>query len=409
MDNITHSLVGLTAGELLYQAASRKAPSRPLRFALWIISLVTNNLPDLDFLYTGITGGKLGYLLHHRGHTHTFAAGLLESAIVVGIFAIVSKLRAKTWTRHEWMWIGVAALLGPISHILMDSVNIYGVHPFWPLDNTWWYGDFLFIVEPWLWVVLGSAIAFSGISKVGKICFLIIPMAAVILSYISKMVPMPFVVSLGISSAILFVGYAKLPSEWSTRVGASVVIALLGAFFLSSRYVKSEIRALSLDPSGARKIVDVAISPTPANLFCWRAYLVENTGTEAVYSIGSFSPIGTPAKWCPSVPVAGTTFSMDEVKVQGNDARLVWEKRGSISLEKLRDAHASSCEFRSFLAFARIPYIESMGNALIMGDLRFDRSVNVDFAEIKEVAREVAADTCPLYVPDWVPPRADLF
>ena len=30
------------------------------------------------------------------------------------------------------------------------------MHPFWPLDNRWFYGDAVFIVEPWLMIALAG-------------------------------------------------------------------------------------------------------------------------------------------------------------------------------------------------------------------------------------------------------------
>ena len=75
MDNVTHSLAGLLLAEGVVQVQARRG--RPLsgaaRSAVYFTSLLSNNLPDLDFLYAPITHGQLGYLLHHRGMTHTLA------------------------------------------------------------------------------------------------------------------------------------------------------------------------------------------------------------------------------------------------------------------------------------------------------------------------------------------------
>ena len=40
----------------------------------------------------------------------------------------------------------VLAWLAVLSHILLDYTNNYGVHPYWPFDNRWIYGDSVFIV-----------------------------------------------------------------------------------------------------------------------------------------------------------------------------------------------------------------------------------------------------------------------
>ena len=44
-----------------------------------------------------------------------------------------------------------------LGHLVLDSWNSYGVHPFYPFDMRWYYGDAMFIVEPWLWLFLGVA------------------------------------------------------------------------------------------------------------------------------------------------------------------------------------------------------------------------------------------------------------
>jgi ribosomal protein L28 len=55
----------------------RPAPDTDDDAQLTLVSILANNAPDLDIVYIGITGGKLGYLLHHRGHTHTLVATLV--------------------------------------------------------------------------------------------------------------------------------------------------------------------------------------------------------------------------------------------------------------------------------------------------------------------------------------------
>ena len=67
MENITHSLVGATLAELMLPPTAN-ATQRRLFF---IAGIAAANLPDADLVYTRITPPPLGYLLHHRGHTHT--------------------------------------------------------------------------------------------------------------------------------------------------------------------------------------------------------------------------------------------------------------------------------------------------------------------------------------------------
>ena len=42
-------------------------------------------------------------------------------------------------------------------------------HPFYPLDNRWYYGDAISIIEPWFWVMLGTAAVANTQQRIGRI------------------------------------------------------------------------------------------------------------------------------------------------------------------------------------------------------------------------------------------------
>ena len=77
LDNLNHILAGLLGAELVVQVRARRGTVRSewARLA-YFASAAGNNLPDLDFLYARLGGPTLGYLMHHRGHTHTLALGI---------------------------------------------------------------------------------------------------------------------------------------------------------------------------------------------------------------------------------------------------------------------------------------------------------------------------------------------
>jgi len=52
---------------------------------------------------------------------------------------------------HEVLLLAVIAIL---THPLLDTLNTYGVRWLMPVRGDWYYGDALFIVDPWLWLVL---------------------------------------------------------------------------------------------------------------------------------------------------------------------------------------------------------------------------------------------------------------
>ena len=53
----------------------------------------------------------------------------------------------------------VLGYLGVYSHVFLDYLNNYGVRLLAPFDWRWFYGDALFIVDPWIWLVLAVGFA----------------------------------------------------------------------------------------------------------------------------------------------------------------------------------------------------------------------------------------------------------
>ena len=56
-----------------------------------------------------------------------------------------------------------STLLGAVyvtltTHPLMDYTNSYGWRPFLPFQDHWYYGDLVFIVDPYIWLILGGAV-----------------------------------------------------------------------------------------------------------------------------------------------------------------------------------------------------------------------------------------------------------
>jgi inner membrane protein len=53
------------------------------------------------------------------------------------------------------------AYVGVLSHVFLDYLNNYGVRLLMPFSGRWFYGDAVFIIDPWLWIVLGAGIWWS--------------------------------------------------------------------------------------------------------------------------------------------------------------------------------------------------------------------------------------------------------
>jgi inner membrane protein len=147
MDNLTHSLTGL----MLARAGGfdRWTP----RAALLLV--LASNIPDIDIV-TAI-GGPLTYLDHHRGITH----GLISVPVLGAFSAAVLRLAGPV----RWMPAILMASLGVLVHLLMDWTNIYGIHLYAPFSNQWLRLDITSVVDLWIWVVLGLAVAGPALSR----------------------------------------------------------------------------------------------------------------------------------------------------------------------------------------------------------------------------------------------------
>ena len=149
MDNVCHTLVGAAIGE-----AGLKGRTRFGNPALMIAA----NLPDVDVL---VFATSIPAVSFRRGWTH----GLLAQAFLPIAFTLVlllwDRLRPSTDPATPPARIGPLLLisyLGVLSHVLLDLLNNYGVRLLMPFSNRWLYGDSVFIVDIWMWLLLGLGV-----------------------------------------------------------------------------------------------------------------------------------------------------------------------------------------------------------------------------------------------------------
>jgi inner membrane protein len=142
MFNSTHTLVGV--------AVARTGLDRWMPGAIWT-AVIASNLPDIDILTE--LGSTASYLDHHRGITHSIIGVPILSLILA---AVMSRISGGSFRKHF-----VIALIAMATHPLLDFMNNYGVRPFLPFSGTWYYGDILFVVDPYLDLLLGLGLLIS--------------------------------------------------------------------------------------------------------------------------------------------------------------------------------------------------------------------------------------------------------
>lgn len=378
--------------------ARRRSVPPALRYVAWMVSVAGNNLPDLDLVYSGITSGKLGYLLHHRGHTHTLVAVPLEAALVLLCAWAFARSRKISWEASDWRWLTTIAILAPITHLGLDAMNNYGVHPFWPLDRHWYYGDTLFIIEPFLWLTLSL-----GLFQLLRVPLAMLSVVTLLMSWFTGYVPVSVAAALTIWAGLL---------AWRVRVSRSgqasfcLCLALLGilGFGAISYSVKRSFRAFHSSTFSDYVLHDVILTPMPANPFCWALITVESDRSSFRLRRGTIAslPRVFSARHCPVIRGTEPTLPLTPVS-SGVEDWISWQGEWTTRLAELESATRAYCAFSAFLHYARAPFLIREEASIIGGDLRFDWDKSLGFAEL-----EVSRAKCPRNVPNWIGPRESL-
>jgi len=144
VDNICHTLVGAALAE-----AGLKR-----RTALGSATLmIAANFPDIDVIAVPL-GHSLGF---RRGITHGILALLLLPVVLTFLMIGWHRWRGRG-ERPDTRWLLALSAIGIVTHPVLDWMNTYGMRWLMPLDPTWFFGDALFIVDPWIWLTLGAGV-----------------------------------------------------------------------------------------------------------------------------------------------------------------------------------------------------------------------------------------------------------
>ncbi len=160
MENITHTFVGAALGK---SGLSRRVPLAGPAL------LITANVADID-----VFGWLIGqnYLDFHRGITHALVGAAALSTAVACVLHAVNRIRSRNTPTHpSFLQMWFVCLIGGLTHPGIDFLNDYGIRPWMPFDGTWRYGDLLSIADPWIWIILGSALCMLSSARFGKLAW----------------------------------------------------------------------------------------------------------------------------------------------------------------------------------------------------------------------------------------------
>lgn len=127
--------------------------------------VIANNLPDVDVAVFATNTLAMSF---RRGWTHGVLAQLTLPFLLTGAMVLYDRYRRSghrtigpTGDRETGSsevrpgQILLLSFIGVYLHVFMDLMNSYGVRLLMPFSERWFYGDALYIVDPWLYLTLG--------------------------------------------------------------------------------------------------------------------------------------------------------------------------------------------------------------------------------------------------------------
>ncbi len=296
MDPVTHTLVGASLAETRFG-----------RVPLGAVTLVIGaNLPDIDAAaYFFDSDLALGV---RRGWTHGVLAMALLPALLGWIMhriALARRWRRPTAAPPSLRRLMGLSYLGVLSHPALDWLNTYGVRLLMPFDGRWFYGDSVFIIDPWLWLLLGTVVVLAHSSSPWQAAGWI-ALGAVATLLVTGFPGTPLALRLLWCLGIAVIAGVRYWGGWQANLPrvAAVCVTLAGiyaaAMIGSSRIAAAQTAAWARDRGlEPRRIM---AGPAPANPFR-RDMLVEDGrhyhrvrhdwgATESIVPLGPQTPIG---------------------------------------------------------------------------------------------------------------------
>lgn len=275
MDPIAHTFTGAA----LAAAGLRRAT--PLATATLLLAV---NAPDVDIVVQ--FAGTTASLAHRRGWTHGVAALLVWPFVLLALMLAwdrwVRRRRDATAAPARPRALLALAALGVATHPALDWLNTYGMRWLMPFDGRWSYGDAVFIVDPWLWLLLGGALfllrserwpamlawaAFFGLASWLIASSGLAPVPAQVLWFAGLVVLLALRVVRGLgTSAIVRANVGGAPrgerlARGALAAAAAYIAAMIGLNLAVAAEVRRELAAAG-EPA-----VALMAAPLPANPF----------------------------------------------------------------------------------------------------------------------------------------------
>ncbi len=279
MDPIAHTLVGASLAQT--------GLGKRVRFGTAAL-VIGANLPDVDSLVYFL-GSDAG-LYYRRGWTHGAVAMIVLPLLLAGLLFVLGRRNVPPPKVQTLVWL---SYLGVVTHPLLDWLNTYGVRLLMPLDPRWYYGDAVFIVNPWIWLVLGAAVFVAHSTSRGARVYWTIGIGLtslfILLSLSAQLWGAKILWIVGWATAISL-RWKSPPSDLRSRRAAVASLATV-AFYLAFMVGSTLYSRHGVSNELARRGLvseQVMVGPVPANPFVRDVVVV--TPVEYLYGTLSLFP-----------------------------------------------------------------------------------------------------------------------
>jgi inner membrane protein len=330
MDPVAHTFTGMA----LAAAGLRRAT--PLAATALFMGA---NAPDVD-VFSGFVA-DFAALEFRRGWTHGVLALALWPFVLTAMLLAWDRL-----VRRRRKPDAAPARAGPLlaltalavlTHPTLDWLNNYGLRWLMPFSGQWFYGDALFVVDPWMWLLLGGAgfLTYSR-AKLARVRWAVFAAAATLLILSNdELVPLAtrvlWVVGLALALALRWWLRDAKPAvlERAALVGIGVATVYIVTLVVSSAAARNEIRTTL----AAQGIVaaTVMVAPAPGDPFGGEVVVV----TRDEYLAGRFNWLAAPRLRLESARTPRPRGAAFELAAQAPEARrfLVWSRFPAVEVE----------------------------------------------------------------------------
>jgi inner membrane protein len=325
----------------------------------------------------------------------------LAALLFLGVVAWLRWRGHRIRLPEAWLF-GAMSLLAVMLHLGMDALNEYGVHPFWPWNNRWYYGDTMFIVEPLCWLATAPLLCWLRSRGARVSLGLVLAVGCIAVLVFHRFGAVWWIVPV-LTALLLHVG-GKLSPRAASLASVVILCGVIGTFSAAHAAVSRRVESLAARQFPAATTLDIVLSPAPAHPFCWDVMLLQRAQGAYTARLGQLSLTSDLSAACARNLGGAGTAPLKGMQVPVTSG-MRWSGQFSMEANSLARLGASNCDTRRLASFLRAPFAVETDKGWILGDLRYDREPGPGFAEL--LVDSHGSTRCSRPSP-WTPPRRDL-